>query len=119
MEVLGNVLDTQVLLNVFFLPSRTGVGLLRPDQQCRLCGRVPVGVGGLGILCTQFVNVGMSTLEKQLLEDIGALRAPSSEADSEDPEECLEELFGDDCSVLDLAWLGRRSVRPDPRRPGR
>jgi hypothetical protein len=23
-----------------------------------LCGGVPVGVGGLGILCTQFVHVG-------------------------------------------------------------
>jgi hypothetical protein len=51
------VLDTQVP-TVFLLPPRTCVGLLRPEERRRLCGGVPVGVGGLGILCTQFVHVG-------------------------------------------------------------
>jgi hypothetical protein len=41
-----------VLLPFFFLPPSTGVGFLQPDVRCRLCGGVPVGVGGLGILCT-------------------------------------------------------------------
>ncbi len=56
------MLDTEVLLNVlltvFLLPPRTGVGLLRPEERRRLCGGVPVWVDGLGILSTQFGNVG-------------------------------------------------------------
>jgi len=61
-EVLGKVLDTkrllEVLLPVFFLQPRANVSLLKPDKRCRVCDGVPVGVGGLGILYTQFVNVG-------------------------------------------------------------
>ena len=45
------MLDTEVLLNVlltvFLLPPRTGVGLLRPEERRRLCGGIPVGAGGL------------------------------------------------------------------------
>jgi hypothetical protein len=44
-EVLGNVLEAEVLLDVllplFFLPPRTGVALRRPEKRCRLCGGVP------------------------------------------------------------------------------
>ena len=51
-EILADVFDTlmllDVLLTVFFLPPRTGVGLLRPDERGWLYGGVPVGVGGLG-----------------------------------------------------------------------
>jgi hypothetical protein len=61
-EVLGNVLKAEVLLDVllplFFLPPRSGVAFLRPERRRRLCGGVPAGVGGFGILSPQIVNVG-------------------------------------------------------------
>jgi hypothetical protein len=33
-----------------------GVGFRRPEKRCRVCDGVPVGVGGLGTLCTQLVD---------------------------------------------------------------
>ncbi len=61
-EVLGNVLDTEVLLDVllpgFFLSPIAGVDLLKPDKGGWVCDGVLVGMGGLGILCMQLVNVG-------------------------------------------------------------
>ena len=47
-----------VLLPLFSLPPRSGVAFQRPDTRRRLCGGVPAGVGGFGILGPQLVNVG-------------------------------------------------------------
>ena len=69
-EVLGDLLEIEVflyvLLPVFFFPPRIGVGFLRPDKRGRLCDGVPVRVGGLGILCTQLVNVGRGSRRGQV-----------------------------------------------------
>jgi hypothetical protein len=60
-EILGYVLEAEVLLDVllplFSLPPRSGVALQRPDKRQRLCVGVPAGVGGIGILGPQLVNV--------------------------------------------------------------
>jgi hypothetical protein len=48
---------------VFFLPPRTGVGLLRPDKRCWLCGGVPHVSSSF---CTQFVNVGRGSRRGQI-----------------------------------------------------
>ena len=69
-EVLGDLLEIEVLLNVllpvFFFPPRICVCFLRPDKRGRLCDWVPVRVGGLGILCTQLVNVGRGSRRGQV-----------------------------------------------------
>ena len=61
-EVLGDLLEIEVfpyvLLPIFFFPPRVGVSFLLPYKRDRLCDGVPVRLGGLGILCTQLVNVG-------------------------------------------------------------
>jgi len=48
----------------------------------------------------------LATLERQLLSDAGALRAPSADEEGADDAAMLAEMFGDDCHVLDLARLG-------------
>ena len=57
------------------------------------------------------VNNGlpMTMLERQLLLDIGALRAPSMEADGIIDFEMLQMKFKDNCSVFELARLGPRA----------
>jgi hypothetical protein len=69
-EVLGDLLEIEVflyvLLPVFFFPPRISVCFLRPDKRGRLCDGVPVRVGGLGILCTQLVNVGRGSRRGQV-----------------------------------------------------
>jgi len=61
-EVLGNVLEAEVLLDVllphFLLPPRSGVVFQRPEKRHQLCSGVPAGEGGFGILGPQLVNVG-------------------------------------------------------------
>jgi hypothetical protein len=47
-----------LLLCLFRRLVGAAVGFRRPEKRCRVCDGVPVGVGGLGILCTQLVNAG-------------------------------------------------------------
>jgi hypothetical protein len=60
----------------------------------------------------------LSTQERQLLADIGALRAPDAAADGQDTAECLEELL--EATVRCSTWRGSgharwRSIRKGTR----
>ena len=51
-------------------------------------------------------DLPMTTLERQLILDIGALRAPSIEADGVIDFQMLKTKFKDNCYVFELARLG-------------
>jgi hypothetical protein len=73
------VLKAEVLLHVllplFFLPPRSGVAFLRPERRRRLCGGVPAGVGGFGIL-PQLVNGSVEGVSSEVMAWLAFEKAP-------------------------------------------
>jgi hypothetical protein len=88
------------------LQRQQGVPIERVQVTCLVRLQLePVG----GLDCVELATVPMTTLERQLLLNLGALHAPGPE-DAATIQEIMQEAFDSSAPVFELALLGPRAT---------